>query len=79
MKRDQVDYAAYLVGRMISREDGVVMLCEKYAIEERDARRLWRAGKRSLKRWIARPDAEHHLESAAFYRAVVQDLSLIHI
>lgn len=73
MTGDQVAFAAYLVGRMILKGDAIGMLQEKYQLTEDESRQLYRAGRRSLRRWVDAPAERHHLESAAFYRSVVQD------
>ncbi len=72
---DQIQFAGYLVARMILREEGVPMLQEKYRLDEKSARVLWRLGKRSLRKWVNASAERHHLESAAFYRSVVQSQS----
>lgn len=72
MTREQVEYAGHLVGRMILRSDAIAMIAERFNVSDDEAKRIYRMGRKEIRRWLSRPAEDHHLESAAYYRAMVQ-------
>lgn len=72
MNQEQVEYASHLVARMIIPTEAIRMMEEKFKLNEHDARCAYKAGKRLLRRWLSRSPERHHLESAAFYRSMIQ-------